>query len=94
MLISYLIALTAGLLFGLSLNKGGLTKYANITGVFRFTNLTVIKFMLTALMTAMIGLYALKGLGIIQFPNVPATYIAGNLIGGLIFGIGMSLTGY
>jgi uncharacterized protein len=94
MLVSYLIALTVGLLFGLALNKGGLTKYANITGVFRFTNLTVIKFMLTALMTAMIGLYGLKGLGIIQFPNVPATYIAGNLIGGLIFGIGMSFTGY
>jgi hypothetical protein len=25
---------------------------------------------------------------------VPATYIVGNLIGGLIFGIGMALTGY
>lgn len=94
MVVSYAIALTAGLLFGFALNKGGLTKYANITGVFRFTNLTVIKFMLTALMTAMIGLYGLQALGLVQFPNIPATYIAGNLIGGLVFGIGMSLTGY
>ena len=42
----------------------------------------------------MIGLYILKGLGRIEFPNVPETYILGNLVGGLVFGIGMSLTGY
>ena len=30
----------------------------------------------------------------ITFPNVPATYIVGNLVGGLIFGVGMALSGY
>jgi uncharacterized membrane protein YedE/YeeE len=50
--------------------------------------------MLTALVVAMAGLYGLRALGWITFPNIPATYIAGNLIGGLIFGIGMALTGY
>ena len=50
--------------------------------------------MLTALVVSMAGLYALRGLGVIQFPNVPATYIVGNLVGGLIFGVGMALTGY
>ena len=89
-----LIPLFIGVLFGFSLNKGGLTRYGNIVGVFRFTNLTVIKFMLTGLATAMIGLYTLKAFGVIQFPNVPGTYIAGNVIGGLVFGIGMALTGY
>ena len=88
------LAIPIGLVFGFSLSRGGLTRYSNIVGVFRFTNLTVIKFMLTAMTVAMIVLYALKGLGVIQFPNVPETYIAGNLIGGLIFGVGMSLAGY
>ncbi len=32
--------------------------------------------------------------GLITFPTVPATYIVGNLVGGLIFGVGMALTGY
>jgi uncharacterized membrane protein YedE/YeeE len=94
MLLSYLLALVLGILFGFALNKGGLTKYANIVGVFRFTNLTVIKFMLTTLVVAMTGLYILQGLGLVRFPYVPTTYIVGNLVGGLIFGAGMSLTGY
>jgi uncharacterized protein len=89
-----LVALSLGILFGFSLQRGGLTRYGNIVGVFRFTNLTVIKYMLTALLVGMVGLYALQGAGLIQFPTVPATYVLGNLVGGLIFGIGMAFTGY
>lgn len=94
MLSSYIVAVLLGAGFGFALNKGGLTRYTNIAGAFRFTNMTVMKFMLTAMGVAMIGLYSLRGLGLIQFPNVPGTYIAGNVIGGLIFGVGMSLAGY
>jgi hypothetical protein len=91
---NYLIALVLGGFFGLTLNKAGLTKYHKIVGVFRFTDLAVLKFMLTALVVSMTGLYVLKGVGLIKFPNVPATYIVGNVVGGLIFGVGMALTGY
>ncbi len=91
---SLLVALGLGILFGFALNKGGLTRYSTIVGVFRFTNLTVIKFMMTALCTAAIGLYGMRELGVIQFPGAPATYLVGNLLGGVIFGIGMALTGY
>jgi hypothetical protein len=88
------IAVFLGVFFGFSLNKAGLTKYHKIVNVFRLTDLAVLKFMMTALVVAMIGLYGLRGLGLITFPAVPATYIVGNLIGGLIFGVGMALTGY
>jgi uncharacterized protein len=91
---NYIIALFLGVLFGFSLNKAGLTRYSKIVNVFRFTDLAVLKFMLTAIIVSMAGLYALRGLGWIQFPNVPSTYVAGNVIGGLIFGIGMALVGY
>jgi uncharacterized membrane protein YedE/YeeE len=91
---NYIIALVLGVLFGFSLNKAGLTRYSKIVNVFRFTDMAVLKFMLTALVVSMSGLYLLRGLGLIQFPSVPSTYIAGNLIGGLIFGVGMALTGY
>lgn len=90
----YLLALIFGLAFGFSLNKAGLTRYHKIVNVFRFTDLSVLKFMMTALVVAMSGLYLLRGLGVIEFPNIPATYIAGNLIGGAIFGVGMAITGY
>jgi uncharacterized membrane protein YedE/YeeE len=89
-----IIALVVGVFFGISLNKAGLTKYHRIVNVYRFTDMTVLKFMMTALVVSMGGLYALRGLGLITFPNVPATYIVGNLVGGIIFGFGMALSGY
>jgi len=91
---NYLLAGVLGIFFGFSLNKAGLTKYHKIINVFRFTDLAVLKFMMTALVVSMSGLYILRGLGLITFPNIPATYIVGNLVGGLIFGIGMALAGY
>ncbi len=91
---NYVIALVVGAAFGLALNKAGLTKYYKIVGVFRFTDMAVLKFMMTALAVAMIGLYTFRGLGWITFPGVPPTYIVGNLAGGLIFGVGMALTGF
>ena len=62
--------------------------------VFRLSDMAVLKFMMTALVVTMIGVYPLRLLGIITFPTVPATYIVGNLVGGLIFGVGMSLAGF
>ncbi len=91
---NYILALVLGVFFGFSLNKAGLTKYHKIVNVFRFTDMAVLKFMMTALVVSMTGLYALRGLGLITFPAAPATYIVGNIIGGLIFGVGMSLSGY
>ena len=93
-MLNFIAALVFGVAFGFSLNKAGLTKYNKIVNVFRFTDMAVLQFMMTALIVAMSGLYALRGLGLITFPNIPATYIVGNLVGGLIFGVGMALTGY
>ena len=91
---NYVFALFVGAGFVFGLNKAGLSKYNKIVNQFRFTDMAVLNFMITALVVAMIGLYGLRGLGLITFPAVPATYIVGNLVGGLIFGVGMALTGY
>src|SRR5512139_2364223 len=91
---NYLIALVLGVLFGIALNKAGLTRYTKIVDVFRLTDMAVLKYMMTALVVSMLGLYILRGLGLVTFPAVPATYVVGNLVGGLIFGVGMSLAGF
>ncbi|MEZ4645320.1 MAG: YeeE/YedE thiosulfate transporter family protein [Chloroflexota bacterium] len=93
-MLNNILALILGLFFGLALQKAGLTKYHKIVNVFRFTDFAVLKFMMSALIVSMTGLYTLKWMGIVTFPNVPATYVAGNVIGGLIFGFGMAVTGY
>jgi uncharacterized membrane protein YedE/YeeE len=86
--------LIIGILFGYALVKGGLTKYANISGAFRFTDMTVMKFMLTAIITAGFGVYGLKALHVMTMLPIPATFLLGNALGGLIFGVGMSLAGF
>ena len=90
----YVVAIVLGTMFGFSLNKAGLTKYHRIANQFRFKDMMVMKFIMTALAVAMVGLFILHGLGLVDFPSLPATYIVGNLVGGLIFGVGMSLVGY
>ena len=93
-MVTSIVALVLGVGFGFSLNKVGLTNYHKVANQFRFTDMTVLKFMMTAIVVAMTGLYIFRGLGWITFPTVPATYIVGNLLGGLLFGVGMALTGY
>ena len=88
-----IIALVLGIGFGFALQKAGLTQYHKIVNVFRFTDLAVLKFMLTALIVAMAGLFGLGVLGLVDLPVPPRTYIVGNLLGGLVFGVGMALVG-
>lgn len=91
---SYILPLVLGLFFGFALNKAGLTRYSKIVNVFRLNDMAVLKFMMTALVVTMLGVYPLRMLGLITFPTVPETYIVGNLVGGLIFGVGMALAGF
>ncbi len=90
----FILPLILGFGFGWSMQKAGLTKYHKIVNVFRFTDLTVLKFMLTTLAMSMVGVFALNTAGLIQLPTVPATYVVGNLVGGLIFGVGMAGAGF
>ena len=91
---TYVIALILGVMFGFSLNKAGLTKYHKIVNQFRLTDMAVLKFIMTALVVTMLGVFPLRELGIITFPAIPETYVVGNLVGGLIFGVGMALAGF
>ncbi len=90
----FILPLVLGFGFGWSLQKAGLSKYHKIVNVFRFTDLAVLKFMLTALAVAMVGVFGLNTAALIQLPSVPATYVVGNLAGGLIFGVGMAGAGF
>jgi hypothetical protein len=89
-----LIALGVGFLFGWVLDKGGLNRYYKIANVFRFTDLTVLRFMMTGMLVGMLGIYLLRAAGSLELTAVTATVLAGNFIGGAIFGIGMSLAGF
>jgi hypothetical protein len=87
-------ALVLGFGFGFSLQKAGLSKYHKIVNVFRFTDMAVLKFMMTALAVAMVGAFGLRDMGLLDLPAIPPTYVMGNIIGGLVFGVGMAGAGF
>ncbi len=86
--------LLVGFAFGWVLQKGKLGRYETIVNVFRFTDLTVLKFLLSALAVAMLGVQALLSLGFIDSVPLAQTYVLGNLIGGLLTGVGMASVGF
>ena len=86
--------LLAGIVFGFLLQKGQVAKYRVILGQFLFTDYTVLKVMLTAIVVGAIGVYGMLQLGMIQHLLVKPAVLAANAVGGLIFGVGMSLLGY
>lgn len=87
-------ALLLGFAFGWLLHKAGLTHYERIVGVYRLQDMTVIQFMLTALVVATALVQASLDLGLSRTLPIPGAFLVANLIGGLLFGIGMATSGY
>ena len=93
-MVALLPALVVGFVFGWILQKSRLTQYSSIVNVFRFTDMSVLKFMLTTIVVGAVGIYLLRDLGLVTLTGTTPTYIVGNLIGGLIFGVGMAGAGF
>jgi uncharacterized protein len=85
--------LITGVLFGFLLQKGRVLRYDKQIGALRLRDMTIVKFMLTSVLVAMVGVYLLKDLGVAKL-SIKPTVLGGNIIGGLLFGIGWGLFGY
>lgn len=88
-------ALLVGLAFGWSLERAGLGDARKLSGQFYLRDFTVLKVMMSAILTAMLGAFWLSRLGLIDLSRfyVPQTFLLSQAIGGLIFGIGFVLCG-
>ena len=82
-----------GIIFGFLLQKGGVTKYDVIIGQLLLEDFTVVKIMLTAVVTGTVGLHLMKGLGWVQLKPKSGSW-GKNAVGGLIFGLGFAVLGY
>jgi uncharacterized protein len=85
--------LLIGIVFGFLLQKGGATKYDVIVGQLLLRDFTVLRIMLTAVLTGMIGIHAMKAAGWIALSPKPGS-LSMNIVGGLLFGAGFALLGY
>jgi hypothetical protein len=85
--------IVTGILFGFLLQKGQVLKYDNQLGALRLIDFTIVKFMFTAVLVAMVGIYLLKDIGLISL-SVKGTSLGANILGGIVFGIGWGILGY
>ena len=88
-------ALGIGVAFGWCLERAGLGSARKLVGQFYLTDLTVFKVMFSAIVTAMLGAFWLGRLGVLDLGRVyvPETFLAPQLVGGLVFGGGFALAG-
>lgn len=91
---SFTAALIVGIFFGFILQKVGFTRYSKIVNVYRFTDLSVLKFMLTAIVIGSVGIYLMRDLNLVNLTGSTPTYLVGNFVGALLFGGGMALAGF
>jgi uncharacterized protein len=88
-------AFAIGIAFGACLERAGLGSARKLMGQFDLTDLAVFKVMFSAIVTAMLGLFWLSRLGVLDVQRVylPDTFLLPQLIGGALFGVGFAAAG-
>jgi len=88
-----IMGLVTGILFGFLLQKGRVLRFEKQIGALLLQDMTILKFMLSAIMVGMVGIAALSGAGLITL-SPKAMNVGGVLIGGALFGTGWAFMGY
>src|SRR5215216_3481742 len=93
---TYVLFGVIGFAFGFTLEMSGFGNSRKLAAQFYFTDLTVLKVMFTAIVTAMVLLFGAVGLGIVNFSQVwvNPTYLSSGILGGLIMGVGFIVGGF
>jgi len=87
------VSLLVGFGFGFALERAGFGSSRKLGGIFYFRDMTVLRVMFTAMLTAMLGLHLALSLGIVasdQIYFLPTVYGA-QIVGGMLFGVGFGL---
>lgn len=94
--VSLVVAFVIGIGFGFFLERAGFGSAKKLAAQFYFNDLTVFKVMFTAIVTAMVGLYYLSVIGLVDLSLVylSPTYLLPQVMGGLILGFGFVIGGY
>lgn len=87
------IGFVLGIPFGFFLQRSGVTYYDTILDQLLLTDFTVVKVMLTAVITGMLGVHALRGMGLVTLHPKPGS-VGKSVVGSLIFGVAFAVLGF
>ena len=93
MSIEQILGLVTGIFFGFLLQKGRVLRYDKQVGAMLFKDMTIFKFMLSAIIVGMFGILAMHDMGIIKLSH-KAMNVGAILVGGSLFGIGWAVMGF
>ena len=88
-----LLGLVTGIVFGVLLQKGRVSKFEVIVGQFLFKDWTVVRMMGTAVVVGSVGVFALVAADLASL-HIRPMLLGGVLLGAVLFGIGMAVFGY
>ena len=90
-----LTAIGLGFLFGFSLERAGFGNARKLAAQFYLYDMTVFKVMFTAILVAMVGLYTLNGLGLVDMSMmwINPTFMWAQVLGGFLLGAGFIMSG-
>ncbi|MBM3319943.1 MAG: YeeE/YedE family protein [Candidatus Eisenbacteria bacterium] len=93
---TYSIYLLIGFAFGAVLEMAGFADSRRLAAQFYLRNMTVLKVMFGAIVTAMVLLFLASGLGLLDMGRVwvNPTYLVPGIVGGLLMGVGFILGGF
>jgi hypothetical protein len=93
---TYLVFGLVGFAFGYVLEISGFGNSKVLAAQFYFKNLTVLKVMFGAIITAMVLIFLSSAIGILDFNlvYVPETHLWPGIVGGLIMGVGFIVGGF
>ncbi len=93
MSIDQLLGLITGILFGFLLQKGRVLRFEKQIGAMLLEDMTIFKFMLSAILVGMVGILLLADMELINLSRKPMN-VGAVLIGGSLFGAGWAIMGF
>lgn len=88
-----LLGIVTGIIFGFLLQKGRVIRFEKQIGALLLKDMTILKYMLSAVMVGMVGIYILNGAGLISL-SPKSMNLGGVVIGGALFGAGWAVMGF
>lgn len=88
-----ILGLIVGIIFGVLLQKARALRFEKQVAAMQLKDMTILKFMMSAILIGMVGITILEGTGSIAF-SLKSMNVGGVIIGGVLFGVGWALSGY